>query len=95
MHACVYQHCILYTASFKPIYTPGFMVCFGSSVIARTVFTAIFSVFCIALPINQHCNKAESKITGKAAELLNSSKPFKTSMETNANAVGSKQPFTC
>lgn len=71
------------------------MVCFGSSVIARTVFTAIFSVFCIALPINQHCNKAESKITGKAAELLNSSKPFKTSMETNANAVGSKQPFTC
>lgn len=66
------------------------MVYFGSSVIARTVFTAIFSVFCIGLPINQHWNKTEREITGKAAELLNSSKPCKTSMETNANAAGSK-----
>lgn len=90
VYVCVYQHCILYTASLQPIYTPGFMVYFGSSVIAGTVFTAIFSVFCIALPINQHCNKAEREITGKAAELLNSSKPFKTSMETNANAIRSK-----
>lgn len=64
------------------------MVYFGSSVIARTAFTAIFGVFCIALPINQHCNKAEREITGKAAKLLNSSKPFKTSAEKIQRQLG-------
>lgn len=73
MYVCVYQHCILYTASFNLIYTPGFTVYFGLSVIARTVFSAIFIVFCIVLPINQPCNKAEREIGGKAAELLNAS----------------------
>lgn len=61
---------------------------FGSSVIARTVFTAIFSVFYIALPINQQCNRAEKEITAKAAELLNSSKPFKTSKEKMQRQLG-------
>lgn len=70
---CAYQHCIFYVVSFKPIHTPSFMVYFASSVVARTVFTAIFIVFCVALPINQPRNKAEREIGGKAAELLNSS----------------------
>lgn len=63
---------------------------FGSTVIARTVFTAIFIVFCIALPINQPQNKAEREIQGKAAELLNPSQPHKPSMDTRAKASGSK-----
>lgn len=46
---------------------------FGSNTIARMVFTAISIVFCKALPINQHCNKAQREVWGKAAELLNPS----------------------
>lgn len=71
MNHTVFSSC-LHPASLFPLLSAGnpFLLNFhsnawafieysGSSALAWTVFTATFTVFCIALPINQPCNKAK------------------------------------